>query len=98
MVKPRYLRCFHLVLVTFDPPQPPSCCLLAQSIPDPNLATIPTATVRLLEILETTTSPLARVDDATGNSFINNIEKTDDEETILEKVGIWYRDIVGVVV
>ena len=50
---------------------------------------MPTATVRLLEILETTTSPLARVDDATGNSFINNIEKTDDEETILEKVGIW---------
>ena len=63
----------------------------------PAIASMPTAiaTAYLLEILETTPSPLAMVDHATGNSFINNIQKTDDEKTILEKVDIWYRDMVG---
>ena len=60
--------------------------MLAQSIPDQAIASMPTATAYLLEILETTPSPLASVDHATGNSFINNIHKTDDEETILEKL------------
>ena len=60
--------------------------MLAQSIPDQAIASMSTATADLLEILETTPSPIARVDHATGNSFINNIEKTDDEETILEKL------------
>ena len=69
--------------------------MLAQSIPDQAIASMSTATADLLEILETTPSPIARVDHATGNSFINNIQKTDDEETILEKVDTWYRDMVG---
>ena len=71
--------------------------MLAQSIPDPAIASMPTATAtaHLLEILETTPSPLAMVDHATGNSFINNIMNTDDEKTILEKGDIWYRDMVG---
>ena len=69
--------------------------MLAQSIPDQAIASMSTATADLLEILETTPSPIARVDHATGNSFINNIQKTDDEETILEKVDTWYRHMVG---
>ena len=69
--------------------------MLALSIPDPAVASMPTATAHLLEILETTPSPLAMVDHATGNSFFNNIKNTDDEKTILEKVDIWYRDMVG---
>ena len=69
--------------------------MLAQSIPDQAIASMSTATAHLLEILETTPSPLARVDHATGNSFINNIEKTDDEETILEKVNVWYPDTIS---
>ena len=69
--------------------------MLAQSIPDQAIASMPTATAHLLEILKTTPSPLARVDHATGNSFINNIQKTDDEETILEKVNVWYPDTIS---
>ena len=51
----------------------------------------------LLDILQTTPSPIARVDHATGNSFINNIEANDDDETIMEKVRVWYRDMVNII-
>jgi hypothetical protein len=80
MVKPRY---FFILFWSPLTPQPPSCCVLAQSIPDSGLASMSTATADLLEILETP-SPIARVDHATANSFINNVQKTDDEESLTQ--------------
>eukprot|EP00092_Neocalanus_flemingeri_P083291 GFUD01104518.1.p1 GENE.GFUD01104518.1~~GFUD01104518.1.p1 ORF type:complete len:210 (-),score=65.12 GFUD01104518.1:79-708(-) len=44
----------------------------------------------LLGILKTTPSPVARVDHGTGDSFVNNIEPSDDQETVVEKVAVWY--------
>ena len=48
----------------------------------------------LLDILQTTPSPTVRVDHATGDSFINDILPDDDHETVLEKVGVWYFNMV----
>ena len=49
---------------------------------------------RLLEILQTTSSPVERVDHTTGDSFVNNINKDDTEEVVREKVAVWYRNMV----
>ena len=51
-------------------------------------------TASLVGILQTTPSPLARVDHATGDSFINDIKKSDDHDTVAEKVAVWYCNMV----
>jgi len=44
----------------------------------------------LQTVLYTTHSPVARVDHLTGNSFVNNIQPTDDQKTVMEKVDKWF--------
>merc|ERR1712215_98391 len=44
-------------------------------------------------LLYTTPSPVSRVDHATGNSFVNNIQPADDQKTVSEKVGKWFQNM-----
>ena len=54
-----------------------------------------TLRTEIQQILHNISSPVARVDHNTGNSFVNDIEPTDSTADVLQKVENWYQNMVS---